>query len=294
VPTTGTHTLVFAQAEHGARRRVAQPCAAWLDALDEHPERLSPSALLRPVIEDAVLPTIAYVGGPTELRYLAQTSELYAWAGVPQPRAVPRVSLQLATAHDLAALGELGIDVSQPEARPLERIGRAALAPAARVVLDEVEAVLARLDRTRPRASIDAVDLRARLARIERRMPGALPSLPRTARCWPQLQAGLRERADAALAGAPAMTARSVTRLRHGLHGLRRSLLRDGRRLRPEAVAAWHRSSARPVPPERRMTTAELLARTSPALPHAIVAALEAELSPTLAIRMASGVGGAA
>lgn len=294
VPTAGPRTLVFAQAEHGARRRLAQPSAAQLAALDERPERLSPSALLRPVIQDAVLPTIAYVGGPTELRYLAQTNELYAWAGVPQPRAVPRVSLQLAASHDLAVLVGLGLDAQQPEAHPLERIGRAALSPAASVVLGEIEAALVRLDRSRPRASIDAGDLRARLARIERRMPGALPSLPRTARCWSQLRAGLRARADAALTAEPVMSARAVTRLRHALHGLRRSLLRDGRRSRPEAVAAWHRASARPVPAERRMTTAELLARTSPALPHAVVAALEAELSPTLAIRIGGSMGGAA
>lgn len=294
VPTGGAHTLVFAEQEHGARRRLAQPSAAQLDALDERPERLSPSALLRPVIQDAVLPTVAYVGGPTELRYLVQTNELYAWAGVPQPRAVPRVSLQLAAAPDLAALVELGLDAQQPEAHPLERIGRAALAPAAGVVLDEIEAALVRLERSRPCASIDTIDLRARLARIERRMPGALPSLPRTARCWPQLQARLRERADAALVAEPALSARAVTRLRHSLDGLRCSLLRDGRRRRPAAVAAWHRVSARPVPAERRMTTAELLSRTSPALPHAVVAALEAELSPTLAIRIAGSTGGAA
>lgn len=293
VPTTGAHTLVFVEAEDGARRRVAASDAALGSAaLDERPERFSPSALLRPVVQDAVLPTIAYVGGPTELRYLAQTRELHAWAGVPQPRALPRVSLHVAVAHDLAVLDELGLDAQQPAPHPLERIGRAALSPPAGVVLDEVEATLVRLDRSRPRASIDASDLQARLARIERDMPGALPSLPRTARCWPQLQQGLRERASAALAVEPLMSARAVTRLRHALHGLRRSLLRDGRRSRPDAVAAWHRSSAHPVPPERRMTTAELLARTSPALPHAVVAALEAELSPTLVVRITAGTAG--
>lgn len=295
VPTTGERTLVFAETEHGARRRVAAPSAV-LDpaALDGRPERFSPSALLRPVVQDAVLPTIAYVGGPTELRYLAQTRELYAWAGVPQPRALPRVSLHVAASHDLSVLGELGLDVQRPGPRPLEQIGRAALSPAAGVVLDEVEAALARLDRSRPRATIDAGDLQARLARIERRMPGALPSLPRTARCWPQLQQGLRERASAALAVEPPMSARAVTRLRHALHGLRRSLLRDGRRSRIDAVTAWHRTSPHPAAPERRMTTAELLARTSPALPHAVVAALEAELSPTLAIHIDGGQGGRA
>ena len=40
-------------------------------------EHLSPNALLRPVVQDYVLPTIAYVGGPAELAYMAQSQVLY-------------------------------------------------------------------------------------------------------------------------------------------------------------------------------------------------------------------------
>ena len=40
-------------------------------------EHLSPNALLRPVVQDYVLPTVAYVGGPAELAYMAQSQVLY-------------------------------------------------------------------------------------------------------------------------------------------------------------------------------------------------------------------------
>jgi uncharacterized protein YllA (UPF0747 family) len=34
-----------------------------IKALEEHPEEFSPSALLRPVIQDTLLPTVAYIAG---------------------------------------------------------------------------------------------------------------------------------------------------------------------------------------------------------------------------------------
>jgi uncharacterized protein YllA (UPF0747 family) len=39
--------------------------------------RISPNALLRPVMQDYLLPTIAYVGGPSEIAYMAQSQVLY-------------------------------------------------------------------------------------------------------------------------------------------------------------------------------------------------------------------------
>ena len=51
--------------------------AELLAILDAEPERLSPNALLRPVFQDAILPTSAYIGGPAEVAYFAQSQVLY-------------------------------------------------------------------------------------------------------------------------------------------------------------------------------------------------------------------------
>ena len=55
----------------------AYTTAELLAVLEESPERLSPNALLRPVFQDAILPTAAYIGGPAEVAYFAQSAVLY-------------------------------------------------------------------------------------------------------------------------------------------------------------------------------------------------------------------------
>jgi bacillithiol biosynthesis cysteine-adding enzyme BshC len=48
-----------------------------LAILESTPDRISPNALLRPVFQDTILPTTAYVGGPAEIAYFAQSAVLY-------------------------------------------------------------------------------------------------------------------------------------------------------------------------------------------------------------------------
>jgi uncharacterized protein YllA (UPF0747 family) len=50
---------------------------------------------LRPLVQDTLLPTIAYITGPSELAYLAQTQVLYEAFGRPQPVFFPRAAFSL-------------------------------------------------------------------------------------------------------------------------------------------------------------------------------------------------------
>jgi bacillithiol biosynthesis cysteine-adding enzyme BshC len=69
--------------------------AELLGILDAEPERISPSALLRPVFQDFLLSTSAIVGGPAEIAYFAQSAVLYERILGRLTPALPRFSATL-------------------------------------------------------------------------------------------------------------------------------------------------------------------------------------------------------
>ncbi|MBK6772689.1 MAG: bacillithiol biosynthesis cysteine-adding enzyme BshC [Ignavibacteria bacterium] len=60
--------------------------------LDSNPERFSWNVVTRPVCQDYILPTIAYVGGPSEIAYFGQFKEVYKLFGITMPVIYPRTS----------------------------------------------------------------------------------------------------------------------------------------------------------------------------------------------------------
>jgi bacillithiol synthase len=82
------------------------------------PERLSPNVLLRPVIESALLPTVAYMAGPGELAYLALTSPIYQRMRVPRQPAIPRWSGLLVEPRAERVLQKFHLEVSDLLSRP--------------------------------------------------------------------------------------------------------------------------------------------------------------------------------
>ena len=69
--------------------------ASWsreevLRVAEAAPETLSPNALLRPVVQDFLLPTVAFSAGPAEISYLAQSEVVYRHLLGRMPVLLPR------------------------------------------------------------------------------------------------------------------------------------------------------------------------------------------------------------
>lgn len=76
------------------------------------PERFSPSVLARPIMQDAILPTVATVLGPAELAYHAQLGDAYTWFGVQRPAPVLRHTATLIDGKAERLLAKTGQDVA--------------------------------------------------------------------------------------------------------------------------------------------------------------------------------------
>jgi bacillithiol biosynthesis cysteine-adding enzyme BshC len=77
---------------------------------EETPDRFSPNVLLRPLIQDHLFPTIAYVAGSSELAYFAQIEILYRQFGRPMPAIWPRNSFTLIEPEAASAMEKLEIE----------------------------------------------------------------------------------------------------------------------------------------------------------------------------------------
>ncbi len=106
VKVTDESTLLFAF-DHGERRVIHRANGeftigktrltkdALLQRIDDHPEEFSPNVLLRPVMQDYLLPTVAYFGGPAEIAYFAQVAVVYEKVLGRVTPIVPRLSVTL-------------------------------------------------------------------------------------------------------------------------------------------------------------------------------------------------------
>ncbi|MFC1475588.1 bacillithiol biosynthesis cysteine-adding enzyme BshC [Candidatus Zixiibacteriota bacterium] len=67
-----------------------QSAEKWVELLAREPENFSPGVLMRPVLQNVLFPTIAYIAGPSEVTYWAQARALFEVFGAVQPVVISR------------------------------------------------------------------------------------------------------------------------------------------------------------------------------------------------------------
>lgn len=97
----------------GQRHKVQGDIEALRRELDSAPENVAPSVVLRPLVQDSLLPVIAAVVGPAEIAYLLELRGLRAALDVPEPALVPRLSQTLVGRSGWETGRRLGIPVAR-------------------------------------------------------------------------------------------------------------------------------------------------------------------------------------
>jgi bacillithiol synthase len=92
--------------DHDSVAYSADELADWAA---REPQRFSPNVTLRAVVQDHLLPTIAYYGGAAEIAYFAQTSEVYRILDRPVTPILHRSSITLVERHTWRTLERYGV-----------------------------------------------------------------------------------------------------------------------------------------------------------------------------------------
>jgi bacillithiol synthase len=80
-------------------------------AIEKSPESFTANVLLRPVIQDTLLPTAAYIGGPAEIAYMAQNQIVYKALLGRMPAMLPRAAFTIVDPLIARILAKFGLEV---------------------------------------------------------------------------------------------------------------------------------------------------------------------------------------
>src|SRR5580693_7147415 len=122
VKVTARSTLIFGM-EKGTRQPVSTSGGKFIcgeqtwtkeelsQAVRAEPRNFSPNALLRPVLQDFLLPTAAYIAGPAEIAYFAQAQVIYRELLGRMPVILPRAAFTILDAKAEKLLRRYGLKV---------------------------------------------------------------------------------------------------------------------------------------------------------------------------------------
>ncbi len=221
----------------GSRTAVdASDAAGLAEDVRNRPETFSPNVLLRPIVEDALFPTVSYVSGPNELAYLGQLRNVYEHFGVPMPLMYPRSSATILDSASARFLEKHDLPFEALQARD--------------------ESALNRLLAASLPESVDR-SLKEAEESIQEKMAAIIATVPAI---------------DATLEGAAKST---LGKLQHDLATLRGKVISAAKKrddtLRRQFFRAQSQAFPDGIPQERALGTVAMLNRYGPALVQRLV-----------------------
>jgi bacillithiol biosynthesis cysteine-adding enzyme BshC len=229
--------------EHFVVGEATVPRAVLLDRARAHAETFSPNVLLRPIVQDTLFPTAAYVAGPNELAYVAQLKGVYERFGVPMPLFVPRATATLVDSAAMRFLNRYPV--------PFERLQH------------DDEALLNRLLESNLPSSVDQAYEDAAMS-IDSRMTALIDAVPAI---------------DPTLDGAARST---LGRMQHDLHALHAKIIHAAKRRDETLRRQFHRTRSQTFPDgilqERAVGWVYFLNKYGPALVGRLIEELPLDL----------------
>lgn len=84
-----------------------------LEKVEAAPENFSTNVITRPMLQEKLFPVLAFVGGPGEIIYWAETSEAFGLVGEKMPPVYPRLNITLLERNIASHLDELHLTVEK-------------------------------------------------------------------------------------------------------------------------------------------------------------------------------------
>jgi bacillithiol biosynthesis cysteine-adding enzyme BshC len=157
VPISENYFPIFWHSEDGKRHVLRKVAAEEYQTKDgekrfrkeeliklakKNPIQLSPSVVLRPIVQDYLLPTVCYFGGAAEIAYFAQAAEIYRILNRPVTPILHRQSFTFVTAKQMKILEKYDLkfeDLFQGAEKTLKDVMEKRVSPQITKLFAEVE-----------------------------------------------------------------------------------------------------------------------------------------------------------
>jgi bacillithiol synthase len=116
-----------------------------VDTVQRCPSCFSPNVTLRPIVQDFLLPTIAYIGGPAEIAYFAQLRPNYGLLDRVEPVVLPRASFTLIEKRHAKTMSKYGIEFTDLFAgleEVMKKVVEGSLDQNTTTIFDETEKII--------------------------------------------------------------------------------------------------------------------------------------------------------